>query len=127
MEELLSVDFSVVIDESSCTETSYNNFFRKIKDIMDYMAPYRKMTPKEIKLEQMPWITRGILLSMRVRDTLYKSWNGEKDIQFKTSIFTLYKRYRNIIVHLLRGSKQNYYSLFFLQNQSNIKKTLDGI
>ena len=68
-EEFVSVDFSDVIDESSCTETSYNNFFRKIKNIMDYMAPYRKMTPKEIKLEQMPWVTRGILVSMRVRDT----------------------------------------------------------
>ena len=78
------------------------------------MAPYRKMTWKEIKLEQVPWVTRGILVSMRVRDTLYKSWNREIDIQFKTSIFTLYKRYRNIIVNLLRRSKQNYYSLFFL-------------
>ena len=124
---MVSVDFSDVIDESSCTETSYNNFFRKIKDIMDYMAPYRKMTPKEIKLEQMTWVTRGILVSMRVRDTLYKSWNREKDIQFKTSIFTLYKRYRNMIVNLLRRSEQNYYSLFFLQNQSSIKKTWDGI
>ena len=64
---------------------------------------------------------------MRVRDTLYKSWNREKDIQFKTSIFTLYKRYRTSIVNLLRRSKQNYYSIFFLQNQSNIKKTRDGI
>ena len=94
---------------------------------MDYMAPYRKMTPKEIKLEQMPWVTRGILVSMRVRDTLYKSWNREKDIKFKTSIFTLYKCYRNMIVNLLRRSKHYYYSLFFLKNQSNIKKTCDGI
>ena len=89
---------------------------------MDYMA-HHKMTPKEIKLEQMPWVTREILVSMRVRDTLYKRWKREKDIQFNTSIFTLYKRYRNMIVNLLRRSKQNYYSLFFLQNQSNIKKT----
>ena len=56
-EELVSVDFSDANDESSCAETSYNNFFRKIKVIMDYMAPYRKITPKEIKLEQMPWVT----------------------------------------------------------------------
>ena len=89
------------------------------------MAPYRKMTPKEIKLEQMPWVTRGILVSMRIRDTLYKSWNREKDMQFKTSIFTIYKRYHNMMINLLRRSKQNYYSLFFIQNQSNIKKTCD--
>ena len=86
------------------------------------MAPYRKMKPKEIKLEQMPWITLWLLVSMRVRDTLYKCWRGEKDFEFKCQIFTLYnKRYRNMIVSLLRKSKGNYYSLF-LQNQSDVKK-----
>ena len=44
---------------------------------MDYMAPYHKMTPKEIKLEQMPWVTRGILVSMIV---LYIKVGIEKKI-----------------------------------------------
>ena len=38
------------------------------------MAPYRKLTQKELKREQMSWITRGILVSMGIRDTLYKTW-----------------------------------------------------
>ena len=47
--------------------------------------------------------------------------------QSQVRLFTLYKCYQNMIVNLLRRCKQNYYSLFFLQNQSNIKKTWDGI
>ena len=126
-EELANIDWSDTIGETSDADLSYTNFYKKIEGILDEMAPYRKMTQKEIKLEQMPWITRGILVSMRVRDTLYKSWSREKDVQFKSQIFDLYKRYRNMIVTLLRKSKANYYSHFFLQHQSNVKKTWDGI
>ena len=64
---------------------------------------------------------------MRVTDTLHKSWGSEKDIHYKSQIFTLYKRYHNTIVSLLRKSKANYFSHFFLQHQSNAKKTWDGI
>ena len=124
---MTKINWSDIIDETSGADLSYSNFYKEIEDILDYMAPYRKMTQKEIKLEQMPWVTRGILVSMRVRDTLYKSWGTEKDLQYKSKIFTLYKRYRNMIVSLLRRSKGNYYSNFFLQNQSNVKKTWDGI
>ena len=64
---------------------------------------------------------------MRVRETPYKSWGNEKDPNYKGQIFSLYKRYRNMIVSLLRKSKGNYFSHFFLQNKSNVKKTWDGI
>ena len=74
------------------------------------MAPYRKMTRKETKVEQMPWITRGILVSMGVRDKTYKLQKNEKDIIRKGELLQLYKHYRNIIVTLLRKSKQNYYA-----------------
>ena len=91
------------------------------------MAPYRKLTQKEIKLEHMPWVTRGILKSMCVRDDLCNRRNKEKDPDIKSQFTVLFKRYRNTIVTLLRRSKQNYYSTYFLQNQSNVKKTWDGI
>ena len=62
---------------------------------------------------------------MGIRDVLNKCWSGVKDSQFKNRILTLYNR--NMIVTLLRRSKINYYSFFFKQNQSNVKKNWDGI
>ena len=119
---LTNSDFTDLIDESADVDSRYTIFYNKIEDILVHVAPYRKMTRKEIKLEQMPWVTRGILVSTMVRNTLYKTWSSEKELQYKIQIFTIYKRYRNMIVSLLKRSKSNYYSLFFLQNQSNGKK-----
>ena len=106
-DELSKANWTEIIDTNVGTDLSYNNFYRKIENILDYMAPYTKLTREELKREQMPWKTRGILVSMGIRDTLYKTWTEEKDSQFKDIIVALYKRYRNLIVNLLRRSKSN--------------------
>ena len=123
---MTNIDWSFV-NENSGTEKSYLYFYKKIEEILDLLAPYRKMTQKEIKLEQMPWITRGLLVSMGIRDDYYKRRNNEKDPEIKAQFTVLYKRYRNMIVSLLRQSKGNYFASYFLNNQSNVKKTWDGI
>ena len=126
-EELGNIVWSDLINENSGTDYSAQNFYKKIEDILACLAPFRKMSQKEIKLEQMPWITRGLLVSMGIRDDFYKRLNSEKDPDIKSQFSVLYKRYRNMIVCLLRKSKSNYYSSYFLQNQSSVKKTWDGI
>ena len=106
------------------TNRSYNLFYYKIEKILDEIAPYRKMTKNELRLEQRPWISRGILQSMRKRDNLYKSMAREKDFVLKLEISKSYKLYRNMIVTLLKQSKKNYYSSYFIENQNNVKKNL---
>ena len=54
------------------------------------MAPVRKMTQKEIKLERTPWmITRELLVSTGVLDKLWKRSKTEKDPQIKDEILVL--------------------------------------
>ena len=74
----------------------------------------------------MPSITRGILVSMGIRDTLYKTWTEEEDSQFKDRIVALYERYRNMI-GTLRRSRANYLSSFFVENQNYAKNPWDGV
>ena len=50
----------------------------------------------------------------------------EKDFVLKLEIPKSYKLYRNMIVTLLKQSKKNYYSSYFIENQNNVKKTWDG-
>ena len=126
-EVLTNIDWSNKINEQLGTEISYQNFYSEIEQILNYTAPRRKLTQKEIKLEHMPWITSGILKSMWVRDDLCKRRNKDRDPDIKSQFTVLFKRYRNTIVTLLRRSKENYYSSYFLQNQSDVKKTWDGI
>ena len=91
------------------------------------MAPYKKLTKKEISLQQKPWITQGILTSMAKRDVFYKDFAKEKDPIKKNRLGSIYRSYRNLIVSLLRKSKKKYYNDFFEEHKQNAKKTWDGI
>ena len=70
----------------------------------------------------MPWITQGLLVSMHVRDKLYKQLKLKKSDAEKDHISRLHKRYHNMTVNLLRVSKKICYSSFFQENQSNVEK-----
>ena len=126
-EELSNIDWNYINNNNNNigTNRSYNLFYYKVEKILDEIAPYRKMTKNELRLEQRPRITCEILQSMRKRDNLYKSMAREKDSVLKLEISNSYKLYRNLIVTLLKQSKKNYYSSYFIENQNNVKKTWD--
>ena len=46
---------------------SFNKFMTTINKIIDKHAPLRKANKKELKLQQKPWITPGIILSIKER------------------------------------------------------------
>ena len=102
----------------------FNKPMEQMRVILDCMAPYRKMSQKQIRLEQPPWITLGLLVSMKKRDKLSKQRAREKDSETKNEISGKYKLHRNMILLILRRVTKNYDSAFFLQNQGNIKKNL---
>ena len=35
-------------------------FIKKLEEILDLMAPYQKQSQKVIRLEERPWITKGM-------------------------------------------------------------------
>jgi len=42
------------------------------------MEPIKKQTKNERRLEQRPWILKGLLKSMQIRDSLFKNLSIEK-------------------------------------------------
>ena len=109
------------------TNISFSLFYDKTLKLLDEMAPFKKLTKKEINLQQKPWISKGILNSMKKRDTFYKDFIKEKNPVNKERLHRIYKSYRNLIVTLLRKSKIKYYTEYFAKHNNNIKKTWDGI
>ena len=91
------------------------------------MAPMKKLSKKEIGLKQSPWITFGLLSSMKDRNYLYRMHINEKNRDEKARYHSLFKNKRNRIISLLRTSKKQYFAQFFEENQTNIKKTWEGI
>ena len=84
--------------------------------------------PKSIERQfsQSPWITKGLLKSINVKNKLYKQnlLRPTKDhlVKFKT--------YRNKLNHLIRKGKREYYHKQFECTKNNISqtwKTINGI
>jgi flavodoxin len=126
-DEISQINWDDITSPNSDTDQSFSLFYNKIIRLLDEMAPMQKLTKKEIGLKKCPWITYGILASMRARDALYKKFTKETDPVLKENYFGSYKAYRNRIIALIRTSKKQYYAKFFEENNSNVKKTWDGI
>ena len=126
-DEVSQINWDEVIPFISNTDQSFKKFYDTVTKKLDEMAPIKKLTKKEKGLKNNPWITHGILKSMRQRDTCYKKFVKEKDPLLKQDYHKQYKLLRNHIVLLIRISKKDYYAKYFEEQSSNIKKTWDGI
>ena len=125
-EELLKINW----DENflnkgtdDCTKFLVN----KIEHLLDEMAPYKRLSKREINLKQRPWINHEILEIMNERDNFHKQYIKENDPIRKSIIFRIYKSKRNTVVKMIRQSRNNYYSEYFERNKNNSKKTWEGI
>ena len=54
------------------TNALFTEFTNKFSDIPDRHAPSQKMTRKQRKLNQKPWINKEILNLIRIKAELYK-------------------------------------------------------
>ena len=126
-EELLKINWNEIYDINTNTNQKFKSFYGKIEKLLDEMAPVQKLTKKEIGLSNRPWITFGILASMKQRDKLYKEYTLEKTPQKNNEIFELYKQHRNEIINLMRINKKDYFTKYFEDNRTNVKKTWVGI
>ena len=124
--ELKNINWEYLFTNKNCDE-KFTTFFLAIERLLDEMAPVRQLTRKEINLLSRPWITNGILKSIKDRDFTHKTFLKEKDIKQKEDIFNNYKIKRNLIKILIRQSKRDYYIAFFEEHKSDTKKTWEGI
>ena len=77
----------------------FNNLFGDciniIKSIIDFHAPLKKLSRKQLKLKLKPWITKGLLVSIKHKQQLYKTHfvNGNSEQK------KFYKKYANKLNH----------------------------
>ena len=125
--DLLEVDWDQTLQiNKDDPNFSFENFYQKVNGIIDNHLPLKKISKKELKQQFKPWITRGIIKSMKTRDQLFKKYINSKN-ENKEQIHNEYKIHRNRIVELIRLSKKIHYQSYFNDNLNNIKKTWDGI
>ena len=126
--DFLTINWNEVISPQRMdSDFSFNSFMESVNVILDKHMPWKKMNKKDFKLEAKPWITRGILNSIKRRDTLLKKYIACPEGDRKNELHRQYKTVRNRIVALIRLSKKNHYQNYFTQNSTDLKKTWKGI
>ena len=56
------------------------------------------MSRKQNKNFSKPWITKSILKSIKIKNTLYNKLYGVKDNKLKSDLHSKFKKYRNLIL-----------------------------
>ena len=108
-------------------DKSLDNLLYHSDRLTDLYIPSKKLTNKEFKLTNKPWITIGIRNSIQRKDRLFKKYINTENTNMRDNIHSEYKTLKNRINSLIYHSKKNYYTKYFNQYSNNIKKIWIGI
>ena len=121
-----ALDWAEILNlEGGDIDTSFDAFLSTVNALVDQHVPTATLSKKQ--RSKKPWITSGILNSMSKRDFYLRKSLSSKSKDTKIFYHSCFKRYRNQIVSICRQSKATYFSGYFRQNSSNIRKIWQGI
>ena len=106
---------------------SLDKFIQILNNTLDKHAPYKTLSKTKLKSFSKPWITQGILKSIKIKNNLYKKYCKSKNDVSKNALKLKFQNYRNLIKTLTRRSKNNYYYQYFKVNKKCLRKTWSGI
>ena len=93
----LNDQLNILIDSNiSSSHELYDKFVTKFENVVDKFTPMRKASKKENKLRCRPWLTRGLLKLIRIKNKMYNNFRKKPD----TSQNHKYKIYRNLLNRL---------------------------
>ena len=99
-------------------------FLNQINTLLDKYAPFKSLSRSKKKLSSKPWITRGILNSIRIKDNkIYRKILRLKNPNNKLLLRKKFNKYRNLINKLLYISKKMYYEKTFEECKNDTKKS----
>ena len=96
----------------------FEEFVKLFTDTVNFHAPRRRATRKEKKLKSKPWLTQGLLKSIKLKNKMYKQFlMHPSNYQFDK-----YKKYRNVLNRAIEGAKRNYYNKIVTEEKHNSEK-----
>ena len=107
------------INPNSSVNDDVSELTRIFMKTLDKHAPLKPMSRREIKLNAKLWITKGILISIKTRNRLFKScYQCQDPVKIEH-----YKKYRNKLTHIKALAKQQHYDSLLRKNSNNPKKS----
>ena len=80
-----------------------------------------------MKTQSKPWITKGILASIRKKAKIHSKLLKAKDQIRKEALNQEYKIYKIILTKITKKSKENYYKQYFTDNKNNLINVWKGL
>ena len=115
--ELAQVDWeSILARTQGNIDIAFPKIYNKLNKLVNKHAPLKSLSKRKFKQFSKPWITKGLLKSIKIKNAPFASGDMDK-----------YKFYRNKITTLIRHSKKLYYHTYFTQYMNDMKKTWTGI
>ena len=108
-------------------DLSMNKFLENVNNLIDKHLPIKKLSKQEILQKDKPWMTKGLITSIKNKNIIHRKMLRAKDPTRKQELKEKYKTYKNRLAKLTRNSKANHFNKFFYQNKSNLLKVWDGI
>ena len=102
-------------------------FLKKIEQLINFWTPLQRVPNKKKKLQNQPWVTKGLLKSIKTKNRPYRKMCRTKNPLKREELVNKVKIYKKYILNLTRKSKPNYFNNFFHQNKLNIFKTWEAI
>ena len=81
----------------------FDNFIKRVRLIIDFYAPLRQISRRQKRLRAKPWLTKGLLVSIKYKQKLYRSHFLSNDVDKKT----YYKQYSNKLNKIKTKAKKN--------------------
>jgi hypothetical protein len=115
---LEQTDFSSILN-MNCPEEAYDNFFQIYKTSFNLAFPLTQIRRNKKVIKKEPWMTEGLLTSMRKKSNLFhKKLKQPTEQNIET-----YKTYVNKYNELKREMKKGYFRNMLEINKANIKNT----
>ena len=102
----------------------FNDFYFKIEGCVNRHAPYKKLTPKEVKLNGKPWISNELIKMINIKNKLFYRKKRQPNNE---NVKRLYNIFRNRVNRELNKSKKDYYSKYFEDNKKIVRKFGRGL
>lgn len=96
---------------------STNTFINTMIGVIERATIYRQISSKKRRIK--PWITNGLVVSIRKRDKLKKQCNTSRN---DTELLNNYKAYRSLLSKLIKKAKYTYYKNLAQTNKNDPKK-----
>jgi len=107
--------------------SSLSTLLTSVENVLNKHAPLKTLSKRQERIQSKPWITKGLLRSIRTKNKLYTNLH-KKSVQDDHK-WAEFRKYRNKLNRLIEKSKVNYYmqEIASSNNNSSLWKTIKNI